>query len=85
MVSTLPKHKPKQRDNLPKPFPVRIHAPGPRPGLYHGMVLDCLGLDKDGLFMVPLPAIGSRPAYLGKFPARCIIMLDADEGDYADF
>jgi len=71
----------------PNPFPVRIHAPAPRPGIYHGMMLDCIGVDADGLYLVPLPSICDRPAYLGRFPEHHIIRLDEAEarGDYEDF
>ncbi|NJM47282.1 MAG: hypothetical protein HC860_14945 [Alkalinema sp. RU_4_3] len=70
----------------PKSFLVRIYTPPPRPGIYHSMVLDCIGIDAETrLYLVPLPPIGDRPAYLGKFPEQYIIRLDPDEADYADF
>ena len=68
-----------------KPFPVRVFTPPPRAGMYHGMMLDCIGIDDAGLFWVSLPAIGDRPAYLGFFRPEYIIKLDADEVDYANF
>ena len=51
------------------------------------MMLDCIGIDADGLYMVPLPAVGDRPAYLGKFSKQHIILISEAEarGDYEDF
>jgi hypothetical protein len=51
------------------------------------MMLDCIGVDADGLYLVPLPSICDRPAYLGRFPEHHIIRLDEAEarGDYEDF
>ncbi|NJM47944.1 MAG: hypothetical protein HC860_18695 [Alkalinema sp. RU_4_3] len=68
-----------------KLFPIQIHTPPPRAGMYHRMALVCIGVDDAGLFLVPLPAIGDRPAYLGFFRPEHIIQLDPDEADYADF
>jgi hypothetical protein len=74
--------------DYPKPFPVRIHSPAPRAGIYHGMVLDCIGIEADSrMYLVPLPAIGDRPSYLGKFPEHHIILIGEAEarGDYEEF
>lgn len=62
-------------------FPIELNTPN---GIYDGMQLQCVGIDSDDLLMVPLPPIGNRPAYLGRFRPEHVIRLDGD-GDYADW
>lgn len=61
------------------PRPVKIIAPN-APGdvahsFYDGLVSEALGIDTDDLIAVPLPAIGDRPSYMGRFEPRYIEFL----------
>jgi hypothetical protein len=62
-------------------YPIELNTPA---GIYHGLKLPCVGIDSDDLLMVPLPPMGDRPGYLGRFRPEYTIRLD-EGGDYADW
>jgi hypothetical protein len=46
---------------------------------YHGMTVAVIGVDTEGLLMVPLPPVGSVPSYLGFFRPEYVQRLSVIE------